>query len=119
VKVLLDACVGGGVQDALRDAGHDVDWAGDWSEDPGDEQILERAEDSGRIVVTLDRDFAMLAVVRGMEHKGIVRMVGLSSTRQADLCTEVLRRYAEDLEKGAIVTVEPHRVRVRPAQSDS
>jgi hypothetical protein len=35
LKVLLDACVSPGAQRSLETAGHDVIWAGDWSEDPG------------------------------------------------------------------------------------
>jgi len=36
---------------------YDVVWAGEWPEDPGDEEILERAYLEGRILVTLDKDF--------------------------------------------------------------
>jgi hypothetical protein len=46
-----------------RSAGHDVVWAGEWHEDPGDEEILERAHVEGRILVTLDKDFGELAIV--------------------------------------------------------
>jgi len=43
VKVLLDSCVWGGAAAPLRAAGHDVAWAGDWDEDPGDDAILAAA----------------------------------------------------------------------------
>jgi predicted nuclease of predicted toxin-antitoxin system len=43
VKLLLDACVWGGAKQYLEGQGHDVVWAGDWPEDPGDREILERA----------------------------------------------------------------------------
>ncbi len=33
MKVLLDTCVWGGVQQALSAAGHDVVWTGDWQQD--------------------------------------------------------------------------------------
>jgi hypothetical protein len=45
-------------------AGHDVIWAGDWSDDPGDEAILARASEERRVLVTLDKDFGELAIVR-------------------------------------------------------
>ena len=77
MKVLLDACVWGGVRKSLRDAGHDVTWAGEWSEDPGDEEILARAHRESRVLVTLDKDFGELAIVRDQEHSGIVRLVAL------------------------------------------
>ena len=40
MKVLLDSCVWGGALNTLRDAGHEVDWCGNWPRDPGDRQIL-------------------------------------------------------------------------------
>ena len=43
MKLLLDTCVWGKAQQALAEAGHDVVWAGDWEEDPGDEEMLARA----------------------------------------------------------------------------
>ena len=116
MKVLLDACVARGVGQVLTRSGHDVVWAGDWKEDPGDEEILARAFREGRALVTLDKDFGELAIVRGRKHGGIVRLVELSSADQAIVCTAVFERYSPDLEQGAIVTAERTRVRVRPAE---
>ena len=43
MKILLDTCVSPRTRDELAAAGHEVAWAGDWSADPGDEEILEAA----------------------------------------------------------------------------
>lgn len=115
MKLLLDTCVWGGVKNLLRDSGNDVIWAGDWPEDPGDEEILEKAHAEDRILITLDKDFGELAIVQGKSHSGIVRIVNLSSRMQGVACQRVLELYKEDLQSGAIVTVEPGRVRIRPA----
>jgi predicted nuclease of predicted toxin-antitoxin system len=61
VRLLLDTCLSAGAATVLRAAGHDVEHAGDWSEDPGDQEILARARSDGRVLVTLDRDFGELA----------------------------------------------------------
>jgi predicted nuclease of predicted toxin-antitoxin system len=114
MKVLLDTCVWGGVSDLLRDAGHEVDWVGAWPEDPGDEAILARARGGGCVPVTLDKDFGELAIVRGLAHCGIARLVGMSARRQGHACRHVLSVYEEELRHGAIVTAEPGRVRIRP-----
>jgi predicted nuclease of predicted toxin-antitoxin system len=114
VKVLLDACVWGGARMPLTEAGHDVVWAGDCAEDPGDEAILARAGEEGRVLLTLDKDFGELAVVRGARHSGIVRIVGLAARDQGVVCLQVLASHGALLEAGAIVTVEPGRIRVRP-----
>ncbi len=73
MKILLDTCVWGGVVQELRAAGHDVVWAGDWQEDPGDDEILERSHREGRVLVTLDKDFGELAIVHERPHSGIIR----------------------------------------------
>lgn len=115
MKILLDACVWGGVREALQRAGHDAVWVGDWAEDPGDEEILARARSEGRVLVTLDKDFGELAIVRGTPHAGILRLVNLSVRGQAAACVRVLDLHGQELRTGAIVTAEPGRLRIRPA----
>jgi predicted nuclease of predicted toxin-antitoxin system len=89
-------------------------WTGDWSEDPGDEEILATAYSEGRILVTLDKDFGELAIVRGTPHCGILRLVNLSTRQQASVCLRVLELYGNELASGAIITAELGRVRIRP-----
>lgn len=113
MRVLLDTCVWGGAVDEVVAAGHDVIWAGAWAEDPGDEEILRRAYGEGRVLVTLDKDFGELAIVRGVPHCGIVRLVEVRARSQAAALVGILNRYGDELSRGAIVTVEPGRVRVR------
>ncbi len=116
MKLLLDTCVWGGARNTLSEAEHDVLWAGDWPEDPGDEEILKRAHREGRVLVTLDKDFGELAIVRNVPHSGIVRLVGFRAREQAVACTRVLDLYGGELRAGAIVTAEPGRVRIRPTE---
>jgi predicted nuclease of predicted toxin-antitoxin system len=115
LKVLLDTCVWGPARFEIKAAGHEVEWTGLWSEDPGDHEILERARGEGRVIVTLDKDFGELAVVRGLPHCGIVRLVGFGARQQGGVCVRVLKQYGRELEAGALVTVAPGRVRIRPA----
>lgn len=113
MKLLLDSCVWGGARAELVAAGHDAVWAGDWPEDPGDDQILAYAHREVRILVTLDKDFGELAIVHGIPHSGIIRLVGISAQQQARMCLHVVERHGTDLRRGAIVTVEPGRLRIR------
>ena len=85
----------------------------DWPSDPGDEIILAEAFADGRVLVTLDKDFGELAIARGQAHGGIIRLVNISARRQAAYCAQVVAQYADELQKNAIVTVEPGRVRIR------
>jgi predicted nuclease of predicted toxin-antitoxin system len=114
MKVLLDACVWGGARGELAATGHDVVWAGDRSENPGDEEILIRAHSEGRILVTLDKDFGEVAIVRGIAHSGIIRLVNLGARQQGKVCGQVLAKYGKELLSGAMITAEPGRVRIRP-----
>jgi len=116
VKVLLDACVWGGAIKQLRDAGHDIVWVGDWDKDPGDDAILAYAHLEERVVATIDKDFGELAVLHGMPHHGILRIVNFSVRRHSDVCLAALESHGTELLAGALVTAEPGRMRVRPAQ---
>lgn len=119
MKVLLDACVWGGACGEIEAAGHDVVWAGSWEDDPGDVEVLARAQAEQRVLVTLDKDFGELVIVRGRLHCGIVRLVNFSATQQAVACLKVLAAHGKQLVSGAIVTAEPGRLRVRPAPGDT
>lgn len=113
MKLLLDSCVWYKAREELAAAGHDVLCAGDWPQDPGDEEILRRAHLEGRVLVTMDKDFGELAVVRNLPHGGIIRLVKIAARKQGPACAAAVERYEVILGRGAIVTVEPGRVRVR------
>jgi predicted nuclease of predicted toxin-antitoxin system len=115
---MLDTCVWGKAKEALSGAGHDTEWAGDWDRDPGDEEILRVAHEQGRVLVTLDKDFGELTVAFGRPHSGLVRLVGMSAREQGPMCVDILNRYADELAAGAIVTVEPGRIRIRPSADE-
>jgi predicted nuclease of predicted toxin-antitoxin system len=118
VKFLLDACVWGGACEEFRSHGHDAIWAGEWPIDPGDDEILEQAHREGRVLVTLDKDFGELAIVQGQPHSGIIRLVNLSSRQHALACLHVIRLYGNKIKPGAIITVEPNRVRIRSPEDE-
>jgi predicted nuclease of predicted toxin-antitoxin system len=113
MKILLDTCVWGGAVLSLSEAGHDVLWTGDRAKDPGDEAILAEAHRDGRVLVTLDKDFGELVFLHRLPHPGIVRLVGFASREQTPACLSVLEAYAEELRRGALITAEPGRVRIR------
>jgi predicted nuclease of predicted toxin-antitoxin system len=111
---LLDSCVSGHAAEVIRQAGHDVVWAGDWPRDPGDEEILRRAATESRVLATVDKDFGELVIVQGLVHVGLIRLVGFRAADQGPGLLRLLSAYEADLAAGAILTAEPWRVRVRP-----
>ena len=113
MRLLLDACVWGGALSELTANGHDVIWVGEWSQDPGDDEILGQAHAASRILVTLDKDFGELAVLHQRPHAGIIRLVNWPARQQAQICLYVLDHYGEELKRGALVTAEVGRIRIR------
>ena len=114
-SVLLDTCVWGGALPTLTQLGHDVVWSGLWTEDPGDMTILAAAHSEQRILVTPDKDFGELAILKGLPHSGIVRLTGFRAAQMASAIHHVVTTYGQELSAGAIVTVDPDRIRIRPA----
>ena len=117
MKVLLDSCLWPGAKGQIGGAGHEVEWVGDWDADPGDDAILAHAARNGQIVITLDKDFGELAVALGRAQAGIIRLVDVRYSDQGPLCVALLAAHGPELALGAIVTAEPGRVRVRPADA--
>jgi predicted nuclease of predicted toxin-antitoxin system len=113
MKILLDTNISFLVRDELMLAGYDVIWTGDWEVDPGDEEILRTAYGDDRVLITQDKDFGELAIVKSQPHRGIIRLANLSTTQHFPICIDVLTRYREDLLAGAIITVDSRRVRIR------
>ena len=113
MRLLLDTCVWGGAVMELQAAGHDVIWAGAWEADPGDEAILAIAHRECRVLVTLDKDFGELAIVREQPHSGILRLVGIAARRQAITCQQVLDTHGDQLRSSAIITAGYGRLRIR------
>jgi predicted nuclease of predicted toxin-antitoxin system len=117
MRVLLDSCLSSVLVEPISSAGHQVSWVGDWpAGDPGDAKVLDEAIAQGSVLITLDRDFGELAVLRGTKHAGIIRIVDVRVKDQAARWIEVLSAHGPALLAGAIVTAEPTRTRVRPAE---
>lgn len=118
MKLLLDSCVWGKAKAELERAGHNVVWCGERENDPGDDEILAHAYSEQRVLVTLDKDFGELAILSGYAHCGILRLVDISAKSQAKLCQHALDLHSAVLLDGGIVTVEPGRIRIRPAEQE-
>ncbi len=88
---------------------------GERESDPGDEEILAEAFADQRVLITLDKDFGELAIVFGQPHTGIVRLASMRVGQHPAAIEQVLIVHEDKLRSGAIITVEPARIRIRPA----
>ncbi|MEA5512989.1 DUF5615 family PIN-like protein [Nodularia sp. UHCC 0506] len=80
-----------------------------------DDQILMKARAEGRILLTIDLDFAQLLAISGDSLPSVILFrLGNENYDAINKClTEVLRECQEDLEIGAIISVSNEIFRVR------
>ena len=80
-----------------------------------DRAILARGQVENRIVVTLDADFHALLALSGAISPSVIRIrrEGLKAEELVELLAKVLDEWGEELELGAVVTVDTSRSRMR------
>ncbi|AMA08421.1 DUF5615 family PIN-like protein [Picosynechococcus sp. PCC 73109] len=116
MKLLLDQGLPRSAAMLLSEAGIDTIHVAEIGLSAADDtDILQRAKDDECVVVTLDADFhALLALSEAASPSVIrIRIERLRAQALTNLLLKVLGEVTEDLEQGAIVTVETSRVRMR------
>lgn len=80
-----------------------------------DSAILAKGRAEGRVVLTHDLDFGELMAASGADLPSVVifRLRDMRPERVNWRLEEIIRRYEELLERGAIMSVEEGSVRVR------
>lgn len=66
-----------------------------------------------RVLVTIDKDFGELVFVQGKIHLGLIRLIRFRASEQGTVILRLVSKYEQELTAGAILTVEPWRVRLR------
>jgi len=100
----------------LRDAGHDVVHLLEQElQRLPDSEILEKARQEGRVVLTMDLDFGYLLAVSGWVLPSVV-IFRLSDERPERIVARlkaVLPEFSDVLVRGAVLSVEDETIRVR------
>lgn len=117
MKFLIDNALSFRVAERLRDAGHDAVHVLDYemSRSP-DEDIFERAASEGRVVVSADTDFGTLLATRKTSKPSVILLrwpLLRHAHEQTNVILANLPNVLSDLEGGAVVIIEPTRLRVR------
>lgn len=117
MKLLLDANLSPRVARILKEAGHDAIHVADigllTATDP---VILRAAAKAERVLLTADSDFGALLALGSLASPSVLLLRSadhLRPSEQAELIAANLPQIAEDLEKGAIVSLTRDRLRVR------
>ena len=101
--------------EALREAGHDVVWARTEMPGEGDDQVLRRAQEESRLLVTFDKDFGELAFRLSLPATtGIVlfRISAPSSLHVVRVAVAALESRTDW--DGHFAVVEDDRIRMTP-----
>jgi len=116
MKLLLDQGLPRSAAALLCEAGIDTIHVADISLSAADDtDILQRAREEERVVVTLDADFHTLLALCGAITPSVIRIriERLRAQALTNLLLTVIGNCEEDLEQGAVIAVEPSRIRVR------
>ncbi len=117
MKWLVDNALSPAIAERLRQAGHDAVHVRDYGLAAAEDvEVFERAAHENRIVVSADTDFGTLLAQRSQTRPSLVLFRGASPRRpenQAALLLANLATIADDLNKGAVVVIEPNRLRIR------
>jgi predicted nuclease of predicted toxin-antitoxin system len=101
--------------EALRLAGHDVAWIREDARGSTDQQVLARAQQEGRIVVTFDKDFGELAFHSKLPAaSGVIlfRISAPSSQHVARVAVQALDSRTDW--NGQFSVIEDRRIRMTP-----
>ena len=116
MRFLIDESLQPRIVDALTDAGHeavhvvDLELLG-----ASDDQVLAAALGDGRVLVTADTDFGSLLALSGDPFPSVIllRRPGRRPKQRAAAILSAVEAVGGRLQNGAMVVVEPHRVRIR------
>jgi predicted nuclease of predicted toxin-antitoxin system len=117
MKLLLDQGAPLSSAAFLRERGFEATHVGEIGfAQASDQQILERAVEEGRVVVTLDADFHTLLALNELQRPSVIRIriERLKAAAFAEILVSVLDLCRTELEDGAAVSVnEDKSIRVR------
>jgi predicted nuclease of predicted toxin-antitoxin system len=116
MNFLADMGISPKIVDSLRQIGHQADHLQQQGlhrlKDP---QILEKARNEGRILLTHDLDFGDLLAASGADLPSVVifRLRNMRPEHVQRHLFKIISQYPGDLAKGAIITVTEGRIRMR------
>lgn len=116
MKLVVDMNLSRDWVDALQADGFDaVHWAAVGPESADDDLILDWARDNDALVLTRDLDFAAAISMLDLTSPSViqVRIRQARPDRHMPLVRRALALHRDDLDRGAIVTIEEERIRIR------
>lgn len=115
MKVLADECCDAGLVNALRREGHDVAFVVESMRGASDSDVLRRAQQEGRILLTEDKDFGELVYRLHRRVPGIIllRFDPEERALKRSRLLAFLRQGPERLQQ-AFAVLDADKARIRP-----
>jgi predicted nuclease of predicted toxin-antitoxin system len=116
MKLLLDQGLPRSASVLLSNNGIDTIHVGDIGLSAAEDiDIIQKAKEEGRIVVTLDADFHSILALNNASSPSVIRIriERLRAKALTELILNVINECQPELQQGAAVTVEPRKIRIR------
>ena len=116
MKILIDMNLSPLWTQFLADSGFDsIHWSNIGPPDAPDSHIMDYASANGMVIFTHDLDFGALLAVRKTRQPSVIqiRTQDVLPIAIGELVLRALNTSRSHLEAGALVTVDPHRNRIR------
>ncbi|MFM1902438.1 MAG: hypothetical protein RLZZ440_338 [Planctomycetota bacterium] len=117
MRFLIDNALSPVVAEGLRHAGHDAIHVRDLGLAAADDvAIFEHADLDQRVVVSADTDFGTILAMRNVARPSVILFRGATPRNpigQVKLLIANLGEITPSIERGAVVVLEPQRIRVR------
>jgi predicted nuclease of predicted toxin-antitoxin system len=103
----------------LRQSSHDVEFVLETTPGADDVDVLARAEDTGRTIITDDRDFGTLVIKLGLANAGVIllRTRNLAPDFKSDRIKAAIAAYGANL-SATMVVIEDATMRTRAARKN-
>ena len=117
MRFLIDNALSPVVAEGLRQAGHDAIHVRDLGLAAADDvTIFEHADRDQRVIISADTDFGTILAMRNAARPSVILFRGATPRNpigQVKLLIANLAEIAPSIERGAVVVLEPQRIRVR------
>jgi predicted nuclease of predicted toxin-antitoxin system len=117
LRFLVDNALSPKLAEGLRQAGHDaVHLREIGRQSAPDSEVLARAVEEDRIIISSDMDFGDLIAASELTRPSVIlfRRVERRTNSRLGLLLKNLAAIRVDLERGSIVILESSRIRIRP-----
>jgi predicted nuclease of predicted toxin-antitoxin system len=114
MNLLADESVERQIVERLRREGHEVLYVAEMEPGITDDAVLERANETAALLLTVDKDFGELVFREGRLSSGgvlLIRLAGLSAETKAQVVSDAFREYASEF-PDCFSVISPGKVRL-------